>query len=110
MKTTETTERRLADKENGLPSPLGSNVLRREGASKLRGDAQFVDDLSREGVWVAGTVRADVPHARLLGVRRDERFDWDRVVIVTADDIPGENVVPVVQRDQPSLEIGRAHV
>ncbi len=85
------------------PSPLGSNVPRREGAAKLRGKAQFVDDLPQEGVWVAGTVRADVPNARLIGIRRDEAFDWDRVVVITAADIPGENVVPVVLRDQPSL-------
>lgn len=103
MKTTETAGRDLADNANDSPSPLGTSVLRREGAAKLCGQAQFVDDLPREGVWVGGTVRADVPHARLLGVRCDERFDWDRVVLVTADDIPGENVVPVVLRDQPSL-------
>ncbi len=87
-------------------SALGNSVPRREGAAKLRGDAQFLDDLPRDGAWFAGTVRANVPHARLLGVRPDTRFDWDRVVLVTAADIPGENVVPVVLRDQPSLAEG----
>ncbi|MFV2070798.1 MAG: molybdopterin cofactor-binding domain-containing protein, partial [Pirellulales bacterium] len=103
MKTTEMAGHDLTNNANGSPSPLGSSVLRREGAAKLCGKAQFVDDLPREGVWVAGTVRADVPHARLLGVRRDDCFDWDRVVVLTAADIPGENVAPVVLRDQPSL-------
>jgi len=103
MKTTATAGRDLANNANGLPSPLGSNVLRREGAAKLCGKAQFVDDLRQEGVWVGGTVRADVPHARLLGIHRDDCFDWDRVVVLTAADIPGENVAPVVLRDQPSL-------
>lgn len=85
------------------PSALGRNIPRREGAAKLCGQACFVDDLPREGVWFGGTVRADVPHARLLGVRFDPQFDWSRVVVVTASDIPGANVVPVVLRDQPSL-------
>lgn len=82
---------------------LGQNVLRREGAAKLCGKACYVDDLPRQDVWLGGTVRADVPHARLLGIRYDPRFDWSRVVVVTAADIPGENVVPVVMRDQPAI-------
>lgn len=82
---------------------LGQNVLRREGAAKLCGKACYVDDLPRNDVWVGGTVRADVPHGRLLGIRYDQGFDWSRVVVVTAADIPGENVVPVVMRDQPAL-------
>lgn len=82
---------------------LGRNIPRREGAAKLCGKACYVDDLPRQDVWHGGTVRANVPHARLLGIRFDPRFDWSRVVVVTARDIPGENVVPVVLRDQPSL-------
>ncbi len=82
---------------------LGTSVPRREGAAKLCGEARFVDDLPRQNVWLGGTVRADVPHARLLAIRFDPCFDWSRVVVVTAADIPGENVVPVVLRDQPSL-------
>lgn len=82
---------------------LGQNVLRREGAAKLCGKACYVDDLPRQNVWLGGTVWAEVPHARLLGMRYDLGFDWSRVVVVTAADIPGENVVPVVMRDQPAL-------
>ncbi|MHC4876233.1 MAG: xanthine dehydrogenase family protein molybdopterin-binding subunit [Planctomycetota bacterium] len=84
-------------------SPLGRSIPRREGAAKLRGQAVFVDDLSKRGVWFGGTVRSDVPHAKLLKIQFDPAFDWDQVVVVTADDIPGENVVPVLLRDQPSL-------
>jgi xanthine dehydrogenase molybdopterin-binding subunit B len=84
------------------PSALGQNIPRREGAAKLCGQACFVGDLPRDGVWFGATVRADVPHARLLGIRFDPRFDWKKVVVATARDIPGANVVPVVLRDQPS--------
>ncbi len=83
--------------------PLGRSVARREGAAKLCGRACYVDDLPRRDVWLGGTVRADVAHARLVAIRYDPRFNWSRVVVVTAADIPGENVAPVVLRDQPSL-------
>ena len=32
-----------------------------------------------------------------------DAFDWSRVVVVTADDIPGDNVVSLIQDDQPVL-------
>ncbi len=76
--------------------PLGRPVSRREGAAKLCGRACYVDDLPRRDVWLGGTVRADVAHARLVAIQYDQRFDWSRVVVVAAADIPGENVVPVV--------------
>lgn len=82
---------------------LGQSVLRREGPAKLCGAASYVADLPCKDAWYGGTVRADVPHAHLLGLRFDPRFDWNRVVVVTASNIPGKNVVPVVLQDQPSL-------
>lgn len=84
-------------------SAIGQNVLRREGIAKLCGQARYVDDLPRRDVWIGGTVRATVPHARLIAIRYDPGFDWSRVVVVTAADIPGVNVVPVVLQDQPAL-------
>ena len=33
----------------------------------------------------------------------DDAFDWSRVVVVTAEDIPGENVVSLIDDDQPVL-------
>lgn len=82
---------------------LGQNVLRREGAAKLSGQACYVDDLPRRDVWIGGTVRAAVPHARLIAIHYKPSFDWSRVIVATAADIPGENIVPVVLRDQPAL-------
>src|SRR6185369_3837637 len=42
-------------------------------------------------------VRGDDP------LDRDEAFDWSKVVVVTAADIPGENVVSLISDDQPIL-------
>jgi CO/xanthine dehydrogenase Mo-binding subunit len=99
--------------ENDLPCPpeetlahspsLGRSVPRREGAAKLTGREIYVDDLPRNGVWYGGTVRASDPHARVARVVRDPAFPWDEVVVVTARDIPGRNVVGLILDDQPAL-------
>ena len=79
--------------------------LRREGREKLTGAARFTDDLVVPGAWHGLTVRATEPHARLLGIDLDPAFDWSSVVVVTAADIPGENVVALIVDDQPALVV-----
>ncbi|HEY6607990.1 MAG TPA: xanthine dehydrogenase family protein molybdopterin-binding subunit [Candidatus Limnocylindria bacterium] len=77
--------------------------LRREGPAKLTGTALYTDDLVVPGAWFGATIRSTQPHARLVGVELGDGFDWKRVVVVTADDIPGENVVNLIDADQPVL-------
>ena len=76
---------------------------RREGPEKLTGEAKYADDLVFPGAWYGATIRSTEPHARLLGIELGDGFDWSRVVVVTADDIPGENVVSLIDSDQPVL-------
>ncbi|MGZ8481626.1 MAG: xanthine dehydrogenase family protein molybdopterin-binding subunit [Candidatus Limnocylindria bacterium] len=77
--------------------------LRREGPGKLTGTALYADDIVVPGAWFGATIRSTQPHARLLGIELDDAFDWKRVVVVTADDVPGENVVSLIDDDQPVL-------
>ncbi|HVL53875.1 MAG TPA: xanthine dehydrogenase family protein molybdopterin-binding subunit [Vitreimonas sp.] len=77
--------------------------LRREGPEKLTGEAKYADDLVFPGAWYGATVRSAAPHARLLGLDLDEGFDWSTVVVVTAADIPGDNIVSLISDDQPVL-------
>jgi CO/xanthine dehydrogenase Mo-binding subunit len=77
--------------------------LRREGPEKLTGEAKYADDLVFPGAWFGATIRSTQPHARLLGIELDDAFDWKRVMVVTADDIPGENIVSLIDDDQPVL-------
>ena len=76
---------------------------RREGPAKLTGTAAYVDDLVFPGAWYGATIRSTDAHARLLGIDRDADFAWDRVVVVTSDDIPGRNIVASIAADQPIL-------
>src|SRR6187200_91827 len=65
--------------------------LRREGPDKLTGAAKYADDLVFPGAWFGATIRSTDAHARLLAIELDPAFPWDRVAVVTADDIPGKN-------------------
>jgi CO/xanthine dehydrogenase Mo-binding subunit len=77
--------------------------LRREGPAKLTGVALYTDDLVFPGAWYGTTIRSSEAHALLLGIDREVGFEWDRVVVVTAADIPGPNIVSLIKDDQPIL-------
>jgi CO/xanthine dehydrogenase Mo-binding subunit len=76
---------------------------RREGPAKLTGAAKYTDDLVFPGAWYGITIRSTEPHARLLAIEPDPDVDWSKVVLVTATDIPGENIVSLISDDQPVL-------
>ena len=84
-------------------STIGRSVPRREGAAKVTGAARYTDDLVVPGAWYGKTIRSTVPRGRIRSITLDPTFDWSRVVVVTADDIPGDNVVQLIRDDQPVL-------
>jgi CO/xanthine dehydrogenase Mo-binding subunit len=77
--------------------------LRREGPEKLTGEAKYADDLVFPGAWFGATIRSTEAHARLAGIDLADDFDWSTVVVATAADIPGENIVSLISDDQPVL-------
>ncbi|MDO8485606.1 MAG: xanthine dehydrogenase family protein molybdopterin-binding subunit [Candidatus Limnocylindrales bacterium] len=81
----------------------GAGPLRREGPAKLTGDAKYADDLVSPGAWYGGTIRSTDAHARFIALDLDPAFDWSSVVVVTASDIPGDNIVSSIKSDQPIL-------
>jgi CO/xanthine dehydrogenase Mo-binding subunit len=85
------------------PGRAAGVPLRREGPAKLTGAAKYTDDLVFPGAWYGATIRSTEPHARLVAIEPDPAIDWSKVVIVTAADIPGENVVSLISDDQPVL-------
>ena len=82
---------------------VGSPLPRTDGLAKACGSTQFLDDLTIDGCWVGGTVRAQVPRGRIREIRMNPSFDWSRVVLVTARDIPGINAVSMIRDDYPAL-------
>jgi CO/xanthine dehydrogenase Mo-binding subunit len=83
--------------------PVGVAVPRLDGWAKVTGTERFLDDLDPAGQWLGGTLRSEVARGRLRGVQRDPGFDWSRVVVVTAADLPGPNVVAMIEDDYPIL-------
>lgn len=82
---------------------IGQSLPRFDGEDKVRGRAQFVDDLEIPGCWHGWIVRSQVAHGRLKKIEFDPDFDWDSVVVVTAKDIPGPNVFVMHDRSMPVL-------
>jgi CO/xanthine dehydrogenase Mo-binding subunit len=77
--------------------------LRREGPAKLTGEAKYADDLVFPGAWFGATIRSTDAHARFDGFDLDPAVDWSKIAVVTADDIPGANIVSLISDDQPVL-------
>ncbi|MDR3229954.1 MAG: xanthine dehydrogenase family protein molybdopterin-binding subunit [Synergistaceae bacterium] len=84
-------------------SVIGRSLERHDGLVKATGKALYVADLDVPEAWVAGVLRSPVAAGRLRGVARDPAFDWTRVVVVTARELPGANVISMVRDDYEIL-------
>lgn len=83
---------------------IGAAVLRPDAIDKVRGEARFVDDLAFPGMLHAAVIRGTVPHAKICKLDLKSVSKHPRVICtLTANEIPGENVVHVIYDDQPAL-------
>ena len=92
--------------EPGIARPgraRGIPPLRREGPAKLTGAAKYADDLVFPGAWFGATIRSTDAHATFVALEVDPAFDFSKVVVVTAADVPGDNIVSSIKADQPIL-------
>ena len=80
---------------------VGRSVLRKEGADKVTGRARYIDDLTFPNLLHGRTIRSTIPCGDITGVRFD--FDPAGFTIVDHRDIPGRNVVALMDDDQPCL-------
>jgi CO/xanthine dehydrogenase Mo-binding subunit len=80
---------------------VGRNVLRKEGGEKVTGGARYIDDLPFSNLLHARTIRSSIPAGDIIGVRF--AFDTAGFTIVDHRDIPGRNVVALIEDDQPAL-------
>ena len=83
--------------------PVGASVPRVDGVAKVTGRARYLDDLDAPEAWHGATVRSKIPHGVLEAIELDPAFDWSRACVVTAADIPGRNVIALIEDDQPAL-------
>lgn len=81
---------------------VGRAVVRTDGLVKASGTACYVDDLRFPGMLYGRTVRAPIARALLRGFTTDARGE-DGFTIVDHHDIPGANVISLIESDQPCL-------
>jgi CO/xanthine dehydrogenase Mo-binding subunit len=80
---------------------VGRNVLRKEGIEKVTGTARYIDDVTFPDLLHARTVRSTIPCGDIVDIRLN--FDTAGFTVVTHRDIPGRNIVALIEDDQPSL-------
>ncbi len=71
---------------------------------KSGGELLFADDIRLPGMLQVAARRADHPHAEILAIDTTPAAGMPGVVrVLTAKDIPGENIFGLIQQDQPVL-------
>ena len=86
-----------------LPASVGVSVPRPDATDKVTGRALYLDDLKVPGVLHGRTVRSTIARGRIKRVTMDPAFDWKGVTVCDHRDVPGENVVALIEDDQPLL-------
>ena len=95
-----------------MTTVVGHPIPRLDGPDKVTGAARYVDDLVEPGMLHGWTVRSRDAHARIDAVRLDPDYDWTGIAVVTAADVlagGGENVIHLMDDDQPALAVDRVH-
>lgn len=89
--------------EQTVGASVGTSVPRKEGADKVTGRAQYIDDMTLPGMLHGTTVRSSIPRGAIRSITFGPGIAWDEFVIVSAKDIPGKNCVALISDDQPCL-------
>ena len=86
-------------------SYIGAHIERVEDYRFLRGEGQYLDDISRDGQWHAAFVRSSVAHGRIRSIDASAALAMPGVrAVVTAADIEGE--IPTIPFRRPNPTIG----
>src|SRR6478609_7747989 len=82
-------------------SAVGKNVSRKDGIGKATGRAVYADDLVFPGMLHGRTIRSTIPRGRVRSIKLD--FDVTGFTVVDHHDVPGRNIVDLIEQDQPFL-------
>jgi CO/xanthine dehydrogenase Mo-binding subunit len=84
--------------------PIGTRLRRPDAPDKVKGSALYIEDIDFAGSLRGGVLRSPHAHARIthLEVARARGLPGVRAVL-TARDIPGHNLIPMIQSDWPVL-------
>ena len=80
---------------------VGRRVPRKEGTAKVTGASRYIDDISFPGMLYGATVRSTIARGEIQSVAHD--LDGAGFTVVGSRDIPGKNVIALIEEDQPCL-------
>ncbi len=86
---------------------VGTSLMMYEGADRVLGDKNYIDDMKVSGMLHGAFVFSAHPRAKVLKI--DASNLPDSVKVITAKDIPGEHKVGLVYKDWPVF-IGEGEV
>ncbi|ACB85717.1 xanthine dehydrogenase family protein molybdopterin-binding subunit [Natranaerobius thermophilus] len=83
---------------------IGSDAVKRDALDKVTGQALFGNDIKMEGMLYGKVLRSHVPHANVKSINTQKAREMPGVkAILTHEDIPGENGVGIIFKDEPVL-------
>ena len=80
---------------------VGQSVSRKDGIGKATGQTKYADDLQFPGMLHGRTVRSTIARGRVKSIAL--AFDQAGFTVADHRDIPGRNVVALIDEDQPFL-------
>ncbi len=87
---------------------IGHSIPKIGVIERLRGEPIFSADLALEDALVLKVLRSVKAHALLDGVDCEKALKVEGIVkIFTAEDIPGKNLMGIINKDQPLLATGK---
>ncbi|WP_025274730.1 xanthine dehydrogenase subunit D [Haloglycomyces albus] len=89
-----------------VPGGVGDSPLRPDGRQKVRGEFAYSSDLWMDGMVWGATLRSPHPYATIVSLDIGPALRLDGVrAVLTADDIPGDNIHGLDTHDQPVLAV-----
>ncbi|MFC7342976.1 xanthine dehydrogenase subunit D [Saccharopolyspora griseoalba] len=93
--------------DDAIDGGIGESPLRPDGALKVRGEFAYSSDLWAEDMLWGATLRSPHPHARIRSIDIGPAMATAGVhAVLTAEDVPGENLYGLKEIDQPVLADG----
>lgn len=97
----------LSERDSGAKEDSGSvgkSETRVDAVDKVTGKAVYADDFKPQGLLYAGVVRSPISSGKIKAIDTSGAEEIEGVkTVVAAEDVPGNNLVPVIEDDMPAL-------
>jgi aldehyde oxidoreductase len=83
---------------------VGVSLMRKDSLPKVTGELKYADDYQETGMLIGKILWSAYPHAELVGIDTSKAEAMEGVeLVLTARDVPGENQLGIIVRDQPAI-------